>query len=76
MRERNISQSWSEGGFGEGIIDALKYVTAIQISTLIRMKEEYGVRSLVSHSPTANIAPDEMKEVYLTKVEVNHGSLL
>jgi hypothetical protein len=50
-----MSQSWIGGGFGEEIISASKYVTVIQISTLIRMKEEYGVKSLVSHSPTANL---------------------
>jgi len=49
------------------------------------LKEEYGAKkpgeSLAKGQPewmkiVATIAPNKIQEVYLTKVEVNHGSLL
>jgi hypothetical protein len=64
--------------------DEQSTVTTVPISTLSRMKEVMdGAREpgesldiTCTDKYVATMAPDSIKEIYLTKVDVNHGSLL
>jgi hypothetical protein len=77
------SQSWIGGGFGKEIayIKGCNSHPNKHVNQNERVWGEKPGESLANGQPermkiAANIAPDKIKEVYLTKAEVNHGSLL